>query len=55
MDNAPHAHGAAGMVAASTCPALVDEEPVEPGRVGPSAVFPAFSLHFRQRLSFAPA
>ena len=55
MDGAPNAHGATGVVAASTYPALVEEEPVESARVGPGAAFPAFSLHFRWRLSFAPA
>lgn len=55
MDGAPDAHGAAGVVAASTYPALVEEEPVESARAGPSTAFPVFSLRFRQRLSFAPA
>lgn len=54
MDSAPDAHGAAGVVAASTYLALVKEEPVESAQVGPSAAFPVFSLHFRRRLSFAP-
>lgn len=54
MDGAPEAHTAAGVVAASTYPALVEEEPVESAQEGPSTSFPAFSLHFRWSLSFAP-
>lgn len=55
MDGAPDSHRAAGVVAASTYPPLVEEEPVEIAQEGLSAAFPAFSLHFRWRLSFAPA
>lgn len=54
MDSAPDAHGAAGVVAASTYLALVKEEPVESAQVGPSAAFLVFLLHFGWRLSFAP-
>lgn len=53
MDGAPDAHGAAGVAAACTYLALVEEEPVESARVGSGTAFPAFSLHFTQRLSFA--